>query len=660
MQITVLRLTMTGLSKRAIMSRLIRRSLLKAIKSKAQLSFVFESYPFLGNHRTRIHIRRSKVFFIMRGLPGSGKSTTVRAIKLQYKNALVVSADNYFSLEDGSYEFSKDRLSEAHENCRKVAEQAAKKGLRHVVVDNTNIMRWEMGEYFRLAGLYNYVVLLVEPRTPWAMDAAALAAKNTHGVSEEHIRLKMKKFGPVFPVYWAWFLNECASKQLLSLGENAFNICIANVPEFSNYMNEQAFAKGCSLPISFQDYYQRDSGKIPLMHCTAFYSGHGKHRHPKTDEYASGEEVKSSTGRAFDLKLVAVMITPRTVGMRVVLNRKQLALWGGEDVWRPIVVLNSESKASESGEPSSQQKEVVVKSKTDKPRKMKKSEHTVKAVKNSAGGIDIDDISFSLGDSIYEESSDEILVAQSINSLTLMSSDCSYSDPSNDAQFKSVVETSAGLGKVQQFCQDKAVSDSLLDTECPCEVISEVDLSVGSLSQRSNENSEATFIHHLEPSKQMISRDAPCKDTVLQSECTSASLNVLNVRDCSGVDEVSSQSLPAEISNSPCFQHPCPSGHVKEVNKFCEIAELEESEHSSEISLERGSRAHITLGVAKGYEAVHTGLDQMELLICEENGSLVGEPIVTSNVTILHYGEGRCAVYFDWPIYKSALFTGKY
>lgn len=418
---------------------------------------------------------------------------------------------------------------------------------------------------------------------------------------------------------------------------------------------------GCSLPISFQDYYQRDSGKIPLMHCTAFYSGRGKHRHPKTDEYASGEEVKSSTGHAFDLKLVAVMITPRTVGMRVLLNRKQLALWEAEDVWRPIVVSNSESKASESGEPSSQQKEVAVKSKTDKPRKMKKSEHTVKMVKNCNGGIDIDDISFSLCDSTYEESSDEILVTQSVDSLTLMSPDCSYSDASNDAQFKPVVETSAGLGKIQQniLCQDKAVSDSLLDTECPCEVISEVDLSFGSLSQCSNVNSQATFTHHLEPSKQTISRDAPHNDTVLQSEYTSASLNVLNVRDCS-VDKVSSQSLPAEISDSPCFQHPCPSGHVKEVNKFCEIAELEESERSSAISLERGSRAHITLGVAKGYEAVHTGLDQMELLICEENGSLVGEPIVTSNVTILHYGEGRCAVYFDWAIYKSALFSGQY
>lgn len=226
------------------MSRLIRRSLQKAIKSKAQLSDVFESYPFLRNRRTMIHVRRSKICFIMRGLPGSGKSTNVQAIKLQHKNALVVSADSYFSAEDGSYEFSKDRLAEAHEMCRKVVEQAAEKGLRHIVVDNTNIMRWEMGEYFRLAKLFNYVVLLVEPRTPWAMDATVLAAKNTHGVPEEHIRFKMEKFRPVLPVYWAWFLNECASKKLLSLGENAFNLCITNIPEFSNYMNEQALAKG--------------------------------------------------------------------------------------------------------------------------------------------------------------------------------------------------------------------------------------------------------------------------------------------------------------------------------------------------------------------------------------------------------------------------------
>lgn len=409
------------------------------------------------------------------------------------------------------------------------------------------------------------------------------------------------------------------------------------------------------------------------MHCTAFYSGCGKHRHPKTDEYASGEEVKSSTGCAFDLKLVAVMITPRTVGMRVELNRKQLALWGGEDVWRPIVLLNSESKASDSGEPAPQQKEAVVKSKIDKPRKMKKSEPTVKMVENPTGSTDIDGISSSFVDSTCEESSDEILVTQNIGSLTLMSPDCSYSDASNDAKFESAVEISAGLGNVQQnilasvgrcssfnsseLCQDDTVSDGLLGMECPCEGISEVDLSAGSLSQHSNDNSEATFTDHLEPSKQTISRYVPHNDTVLQSECTSASLNV---RDCLALDTVSSHSLPAEISDSPCFQHPCPSEHVKEVNKVCEITELEESKDLSEIPLEIGSRAHITLGVAKGYEAVHTGIDQMELLICEENGSLVGEPIVTNDVTILHYGEGRCAVYFDWPIYKSALFTGEY
>ncbi len=39
------------------------------------------SYPFLTDDATVQFIKKSKVIFVMRGLPGSGKSTIVRSIK---------------------------------------------------------------------------------------------------------------------------------------------------------------------------------------------------------------------------------------------------------------------------------------------------------------------------------------------------------------------------------------------------------------------------------------------------------------------------------------------------------------------------------------------------------------------------------------------------
>ena len=48
--------------------------------------------------------------FIMRGLPGSGKSTIVRHIRDKYQpitDVVVCSADDYFLQEDGNYNYDK-------------------------------------------------------------------------------------------------------------------------------------------------------------------------------------------------------------------------------------------------------------------------------------------------------------------------------------------------------------------------------------------------------------------------------------------------------------------------------------------------------------------------------------------------------------------------
>ncbi len=48
----------------------------KTIRVKPSLNF-----PFLVDEKTVEHVKKSTVMFILRGLPGSGKSTIVRKIK---------------------------------------------------------------------------------------------------------------------------------------------------------------------------------------------------------------------------------------------------------------------------------------------------------------------------------------------------------------------------------------------------------------------------------------------------------------------------------------------------------------------------------------------------------------------------------------------------
>lgn len=52
--------------------------------------------PFLDDSMTLDYIRMSKVMFVMRGLPGSGRPAVVRHIQSLFSDAVVCSTSEYF------------------------------------------------------------------------------------------------------------------------------------------------------------------------------------------------------------------------------------------------------------------------------------------------------------------------------------------------------------------------------------------------------------------------------------------------------------------------------------------------------------------------------------------------------------------------------------
>lgn len=122
----------------------------------------------------------SKVI-IMRGIPGSGKSTWIAK---NAPDAVVCSADHYFIQPDGSYVFMPEDLYLAHGACKTKFTQALMEKKPTVVVDNTNVRKrdveWYVEEALSLgvdfADLY-IVTLHVDPKVG--------AERNLHGVPPE-------------------------------------------------------------------------------------------------------------------------------------------------------------------------------------------------------------------------------------------------------------------------------------------------------------------------------------------------------------------------------------------------------------------------------------------------------------------------------------------
>lgn len=61
-----------------------------------------------------------------------------------------------------------------------------------VIIDNTNIKKWEMSFYLRLAEKYSYMTFVLIPADHYNASPQTLAHRNTHGVDAEIIEAKRR------------------------------------------------------------------------------------------------------------------------------------------------------------------------------------------------------------------------------------------------------------------------------------------------------------------------------------------------------------------------------------------------------------------------------------------------------------------------------------
>lgn len=87
------------------------------------------------------------MLYIVRGLPGSGKSTFAKTL-----GCFHVEADMFF-IKNRKYTFNKDFVGQAHDWCFRTVEEALAMGL-DVVVSNTFTTRREVERYVVMATKY--------------------------------------------------------------------------------------------------------------------------------------------------------------------------------------------------------------------------------------------------------------------------------------------------------------------------------------------------------------------------------------------------------------------------------------------------------------------------------------------------------------------------
>lgn len=128
----------------------------------------------------------NQTLYLIRGVPGSGKSTFANQLMYQRVVHQVLEADKYFIDGEGKYNFDPSKLREAHEWCQTRAKLYLLDG-DSVAVANTSTTEKEVAVYQQIAELTgsNFVSIIIENRNN---------TENIHNVPAEKIQQMKNRF----------------------------------------------------------------------------------------------------------------------------------------------------------------------------------------------------------------------------------------------------------------------------------------------------------------------------------------------------------------------------------------------------------------------------------------------------------------------------------
>ena len=103
-------------------------------------------------------------------------------------------------MEDGVYHFESKKLKDSHIWNQNRTKEAMENSERLIVIDNTNVRKWEAKKYVKYGVQYGYKIIFQTVDTPWRFDVDELIKRDKHGVPRSIIERMVDQWDDDFTI----------------------------------------------------------------------------------------------------------------------------------------------------------------------------------------------------------------------------------------------------------------------------------------------------------------------------------------------------------------------------------------------------------------------------------------------------------------------------